>query len=128
MQGNRLGELIDSIDYDFEVYVLSTGRVGGGEDVSGSKKVKIGHTSAIVKAIAEGTITWEADPDFGYLVATSVPGVDNVELLQPRRLYERLGRTEQYRRFVERLKAERSEYMRQHSGLDQAYVEALECG
>ncbi|MGH8896499.1 MAG: phosphoenolpyruvate carboxykinase (ATP) [Egibacteraceae bacterium] len=125
MQGNRLGELLDSIDYDFEVYVLSTGRVGGGEDVSGSKKVRIRHTSAIVKAIAEGTIFWETDPDFGYLAATSVPDFDDLELLQPRRLYERLGRADEYRHSVEALKAERTAYLKKHTGLEQSYVEAL---
>jgi phosphoenolpyruvate carboxykinase (ATP) len=125
MQGNRLGELIDSMDYDFEVYVLSTGRIGGAEGVEGSKKVRIQHTSAIVKAIAEGTISWETDRDFGYLVATSVPEIDDIELLQPRRLYERFGRVEEYRRSVERLKAERGEYIKKHSGLEPAYVEAL---
>jgi len=125
MQGNRLGELIDSMDYDFQVYLLSTGRIGGGEDVSGSKKVKIQHTSAIVKGIAEGTISWEEDPDFGYLVATSVPDFDDLELLQPRRLYERLGRVEDYRRSVEHLKAERSAYMNEHSGLEHGYLEVL---
>ena len=36
----------------------------------------IKHSSAIVKGIAEGTIEWERDPDFGYLVAASVPGID----------------------------------------------------
>ena len=125
MQGNRLGDLIDSMDYDFQVYLLSTGRIGGGEDVTGSKKVQIQHTSAVVKAIAEDTISWETDPDFGYLAATSVPGFDDIELLAPRRLYERLGREEEYRQSVERLKAERSAYMQKHSGLEQAYVEAL---
>ena len=30
--------------------------------------------STVVKAIAEGTIRWEKDPDFGYLVATEVAG------------------------------------------------------
>jgi phosphoenolpyruvate carboxykinase (ATP) len=125
MQGNRLGELIDSMDYDFEVYVLSTGRVGGGRDVEGSKKVEISHTSAIVKAIAEGTIAWETDPDFGYLVATTVPGLDDSELLQPRRLYERLGRADEYRHTVETLKAARLTYMKKHDGLKLEYVEAL---
>ena len=125
MQGNRLGELIRSMDDDFEVYVLSTGRVGGAADVEGSKKVRIPHTSAIVKAIAEGTITWEEDPDFSYLVATSVPDFDDIELLQPRRLYERLGRGEEYRQSVENLKAARLEYMAKHQGLNPEYVDAL---
>jgi len=125
LQGNRLAELIRSMDYDFGVYVLNTGRVGGGEDVEGSKKVKIPHSSAIVKAIAEDTITWEHDSDFGYLIATAVPDFDDPELLAPRRLYERLGRTEEYERAIEQVKAERAEYMRGHSGLDKAVVEAL---
>jgi phosphoenolpyruvate carboxykinase (ATP) len=125
-QGNRLAELIRSMDYDFGVYVLNTGRVGGTEDVEGSKKVKIPHSSAIVKAIAEDTITWEQDPSFGYLVATDVPDFDDLELLQPRRLYESQGRSEEYRKAVEQLKSERREYMQQHAGLDETVLHALD--
>jgi phosphoenolpyruvate carboxykinase (ATP) len=124
-QGNRLGEMIESMGYSFEVYVLSTGRVGGGADVEGSKKVTIPHTSAIVKAIAEGTIRWEEDPDFGYLVASDVPGFDDPELLQPRRLYERLGRGDEYTEAVRKLKEERKEYMAQHTGLAPHVVASL---
>ncbi len=124
-QGNRLGEMIESMGYDFEVYVLSTGRVGGGEDVEGSKKVTIPHTSAIVKAIAEGTIRWEEDPDFGYLVASSVPDFDDPELLQPRKLYERLGRGEEYGAAVTALKNERRDYMKQHTGLAPHVIASL---
>jgi phosphoenolpyruvate carboxykinase (ATP) len=125
LQGNRLADLIRSMDYDFGVYVLNTGRVGGTDDVAGSKKVKIPHSSAIVKAIAEGTIGWETDPVFGYLVATDVPDFDDPELLQPRRLYEAQGRGDEYERLVQSLKAERREYMRQHEGLEPGIVEAL---
>jgi len=125
LQGNRLAELLDSMDYDFGVYVLSTGRVGGGENVEGSKKVKIPYSSAIVKGIAEGTITWTDDADFGYLVAEQVPDFDDDELLQPRRLYQRLGRTEEYERAVATLKSERVDYMAKHEGLDPAVVDAL---
>jgi phosphoenolpyruvate carboxykinase (ATP) len=125
MQGNRFAELLDTMDYDFQVYVLSTGRVGGGEDTPGSKKVKIPHSSAIVKAIAEGTIEWEVDPDFGYLVASSVPGVEDPELLQPRRLYESQGRGDEYRRLVATVKEERRAYMAKHAGLADRVVAAL---
>jgi phosphoenolpyruvate carboxykinase (ATP) len=125
LQGNRLGELIRTMDYDFGVYVLNTGRVGGTEEVEGSKKVEIPHSSAIVKAIAEDTITWETDPDFGYLVAADVPDFDDPELLQPRTLYERQGRADEYARIVETLKAERAEYMRGHEGLEPGVVDAL---
>src|ERR671926_847581 len=70
LQGNRFLELLD--EHPLEVYLLNTGRVGGPEREERSLKVKIRHSSAIVKAIAEGTIEWEPDPDFGYLVASSV--------------------------------------------------------
>ena len=89
LQGNRFLELL--AQNPLEVYVLNTGRVGGPDGDERSRKVRIKHSSAIVKGIAEGTIEWEQDPDFGYLVAASVPGIDEPEILQPRRLYERAG-------------------------------------
>ncbi len=125
MQGNRLVEMIESMDYEFGVYLMSTGRVGGGEDVEGSKKIKIPHSSAVVKGIAEGTIEWEVDPDFGYEIAKSVPGFDDPELLQPRKLYERLGRGDEYTALVEKVKAERTEFMAKHTGLKPEIVAAL---
>ena len=122
-QGNRLAELLET--HPLEVFLLNTGRVGGPEGDDRSKKVRIPHSSAIVRAIAEGSITWDEDPDFGYQVASEVPGIDDPELLQPRRLYERQGRGDEYRRHVERLKAERAEYLAEFPGLDEAIVKAV---
>lgn len=121
--GNRFLELLDT--QDLSVFVLNTGRVGGGEDVEGSKKVKIPHSSAIVQGVVEGTIEWEKDPDFGYEVATTVPGVDDTEILQPRRLYERQGRTQEYTGLVERFKRERREYLSSFPALDEAIVKSI---
>jgi phosphoenolpyruvate carboxykinase (ATP) len=124
-QGNRFWELLESSP--MEVYLLNTGRVGGGDADDRSKKVRIQHSSAIVKGIAEGTIEWETDPDFGYEVASRVPemeGEDN-EILQPRKLYERQGRLEEYNQIVERLKNERREYMHKWEGLNPEISEAL---
>jgi phosphoenolpyruvate carboxykinase (ATP) len=125
LQGERFGELLRSLDYDFGVYVLNTGRVGGGPDVEGSKKVRIPHSSAVVKAIAEDTITWETDPDFGYLVATEVPDFDDPELLQPRRLYARQGRSDEYAQLVARLTDERRAFLRGHEGLARSVIDAV---
>src|SRR4029434_3322924 len=86
-QGNRVAELREP--HPLEVFLLNTGRVGGPEGDDRSKKVRIPHSSAIVRAIAEGTITWDEAPDVGSQVASEVPGIDALELLQPRRLYER---------------------------------------
>jgi phosphoenolpyruvate carboxykinase (ATP) len=105
LQGNRILELLAS--HPIETFLMNTGRVGGREDVGGSKKVKIPHSSAVVKGIAEGTISWTGDDDFGYEIATEVPGIDDVDLLQPRRLYDAEGRGEEYRLIVERLIEER---------------------
>ncbi|MBI2237108.1 MAG: hypothetical protein HYU54_01075 [Actinobacteria bacterium] len=103
---------------------MNTGRVGGREDDERSKKVKIPHSSAVVKGIAEGTIAWDEDEGFGYQVASDVPGVDDAELLQPRRLYERQGRIDEYRDMVERLKAERRARLEEFPELSADIVKA----
>jgi len=122
-QGNRFLELHRS--RPFEVYLMNTGSVGGGEGSEGSKKLTIEYSSAIVKAIAEGTIIWTADPEFGYEVAQSVPGIDDIEVLQPRRLYERTGRGDEYRARVQRLKQERIAEFTKYPGLDPEIVAAV---
>jgi phosphoenolpyruvate carboxykinase (ATP) len=121
--GNRMLELLDN--HPLEVYVLNTGRVGGKEDNPGSKKVKIPHSSAIVQAIVQGTIEWTTDPDFGYEIAQSLPGIDDMEILQPRRLYERQGRMDEYNAMVSRLKSERTEYLASFPGLAEAVVKSI---
>ena len=123
LQGNRFLELLE--EHPLEVYLMNTGRVGGPEEDERSKKVRIKHSSAIVKGIAEGTIEWERDPDFVYLVASSVPGIDDVEVLQPRKLYERTGRADEYRAQVERLKAERAEFLGKFGSLSAEIVAAV---
>jgi len=123
-QGNRLLELLDTMP-DLEVYLMNTGRVGGGDTVPTSKKVHIKDSSAVVQAIVEGSISWEEDPDFGYYVAADLPGFDDPELLQPRKLYEREARTREYDRIVDQLTEERREYLRSFPGLDDTVVKAI---
>ena len=71
------------------------------------------------------TIEWERDPDFGYLVAASVPGIDDEEVLQPRKLYEREGRLDEYDAHVERLKRERAEFLGGFPSLSDEIVAAV---
>ena len=123
LQGNRFLELL--AEHPLEVYVMNTGRVGGPEDDERPHKVRIKHSSAIVKGIAEGTTEWERDPDFGYLVASAVPGIDELEILQPRRLYSEQGRENEYRALVERFKAERVEFLQKFPSLSEEIVEAV---
>jgi phosphoenolpyruvate carboxykinase (ATP) len=122
LQGNRLLELLATMP-DLEAFVLNTGHIGG--EGEGWKDVRIQDTSAIVQGIVEGTISWETDPDFGYEVASSVPGVDDVELLQPARLYARQGRGSEYEEWVARLQKERAEYLAGYQRLDPAVSAGL---
>jgi phosphoenolpyruvate carboxykinase (ATP) len=123
LQGNRLLELLDT--HPIETYLLNTGRVGGTDGDERSKKVKIPHTSACVRGVAEGSIAFEQDPDFGYLVATSVPGFDDAELLQPRKLYERQGRTSEYAGMVDALKADRVAHLQRFTELSEDIIKAV---
>ncbi|HEY8182893.1 MAG TPA: phosphoenolpyruvate carboxykinase [Thermoanaerobaculia bacterium] len=122
-QGNRMLELMKSSPMD--VYLMNTGRIGGTDKDERSKKVKIQQSSAVVKAIAEGTIQWTKDPDFGYLVATQVPGIDDHDYLQPKRMYERQGRLAEYVELVAKYNQDRREYLRKWKGLSDEIVNAV---
>src|SRR5215213_11800854 len=123
LQGNRFLELLE--EHPLEVYLMNTGRIGGPEDDERSKKVEIAHSSAIVKGIAEGTIEWARDPDFGYLVAAAVDGIDDLEILQPSRLYERTGQVAEYAELVARFKRERAEFLSDFASLSDEIVTAV---
>src|SRR6266851_6066071 len=122
-QGNRMLELMR--ESPMEVYLLNTGRIGGDEKDERSKKVRIQQSSAVVKAIAEGTIKWERDPDFGYLVATEVPGIDDHDYLRPKAMYERQGRLDEYTELVAKYNRDRREYLRKWKGLSEEIVNAI---
>jgi len=122
LQGNRILDLLAT--HPIETYLLNTGRVGGKDEDERSKKVKIPHTSACVKGIAEQTISWAEDEEFGYQVADAVPDLDDVELLQPKRLYERTGRAGEYSELVDRLKVERVARLQEFPELSEDIVKA----
>jgi phosphoenolpyruvate carboxykinase (ATP) len=122
-QGQRFLELLET--HPVEVFLMNTGRVGGRADDERSKKVTIPVSSAIVKAIAEQTIKWSDSQYFGYEVADEVPGVEDVELLHPRKLYEREGRMDEYEAMVERLKNERREHLAKYPDLDEEIVHSV---
>jgi len=126
LQGNRFRELLAT--HSMEVYLMNTGWIGG-DDAAASegiaKKVKIPTSSAVVKAVAEGSISFEKDPDFGYEVATDVPGIDDEEFLKPVKLYERQGRRDEYREVVAGLKKERVAFLSTFPNLDASIIAAI---
>src|SRR5256885_2778863 len=124
-QGNRFLELMG--EHQLDVYLMNTGRVGGPEDDDRSQKVRIPHSSAIVKGFAEATIEGTDDPDGCYQLATNVPGIVTTgsALLRPRELYESQGRQEEYTKIVDRLKSERVEYLKKYPALSDEIIDAV---
>jgi phosphoenolpyruvate carboxykinase (ATP) len=124
-QGNRFLELM--AEHQLDVFLMNTGRVGGPDGDDRSAKVRIPHSSAIVKGIAEGTIEWQEDADFGYQIASRVPGIEDSDsaVLHPRELYESQGRSDEYQKIVDRLKSERVEYLQRFPALSAEIVAAV---
>jgi phosphoenolpyruvate carboxykinase (ATP) len=114
-------------EHQLDVYLMNTGRVGGPDGDERSEKVRIKHSSAIVKGIAEGTIEWTEDPHFGYEVAKAVPGIEESEaaVLRPRDLYDSQDRRDEYEKIVDRLKSERVEYLQKFPALSNEIVDAV---
>ena len=104
-RGARLAELLAG--HPVEAYLLNTGRVGGLASDERSKRIRFEDSFAIVEALAEGSVTWADEGELGGEVARDVPGVDDIELLQPRRLYERQNRMAEYQERVRLMELER---------------------
>jgi phosphoenolpyruvate carboxykinase (ATP) len=123
---NRYMELDATMPGVFN-FMMNTGWVGGDEnDEKAGKalKVKIRHSSAILQALADGSIEWSEDPDFGYQVATAIEGVP-AEILQPRKLYEAQGRLAEYQEIAQRLREERRAYLAAFPGIAPEIVAAV---
>ena len=54
-----------------------------------------------------------------------MPGIGDLELLQPRLLYEGSGRADEYRAWVERLKRDRAAFLAGFPGLRPEIVGAI---
>ena len=113
-QGNRFHELLQT--HPIDVYLMNTGWVVE-HDGPGSKKIKVADSSICLTAIAEGGAKWERDPDFGYEIPKSLPGLDD-EMAHPRLAFERLGRADEYAQRVQQRKTERREFLASFQGLD----------
>jgi phosphoenolpyruvate carboxykinase (ATP) len=77
-----LGRLMD--EHRVNVWLVNTGWSGGAYGVG--KRMKLGHTRAMVHALLDGKLgaaTGRPDPIFGLSVPAAVPGVPN-EVLDPR--------------------------------------------
>ncbi|MAQ14916.1 MAG: hypothetical protein CMN30_08985 [Sandaracinus sp.] len=124
LQAERFAELAATMD-GVTMWLMNTGYVGGdSRDVKDGKalKVKIPHSSAMLEALLAEHIQWKIDPDFGYeIVDVDAPAnadlVEKVpaEILEPRRFFERTGRMDEYRAWVDQMKSERRAFLEQYA-------------
>ena len=124
MTANRLlGRLREG---GWPTYLLKAGRIGG-SDPERSIEITGVHAAAIAAAIGTDEIEWEEDPDFGYRVAASVPGIEGADrfLLIPRFLYARTDRVYDYAALVPEVKRRRAERLSALDGLDEAIIDAV---
>lgn len=118
-EGNRLLRIL-RLNPDMECFVLNTGRVGkkaGDEGV----KITIRVSATIMREIARGRIDWKLDPDWGYQAPHHIDGLD-IREFDPQRYYSPREYSEQ----VERLRAERTQWLAQFPNLDPAIARAVE--
>lgn len=123
LQAERFAELAGTMN-GVAMWLMNTGYVGGdSRDVEAGKalKVKIPHSSAMLEALLSEKIKWTTDPDFGYEVV-DVDDPENAELvekvpaeiLQPKRFFERTGRMDEYRAWVDQMKTQRRAFLKKY--------------
>ena len=118
------------------LWMMNTGYVSGtAASVAEGKglKVKIRHSSAMLEAMLTEQVVWKVDPDFGYeIVDVDHPANGEllkkvpVEILNPIRMYQAQGRTDEYTEWVAKMKAGRRAFLEKF-GVDQAIIDAT-CG
>ena len=120
-EGNRVLQILRA-NPDMHAYILNTGSIGAKSGTPG-EKITIKISTEIMKQIAKEGIRWERDPDWGYEVPRNVPGIDLAQY-DPRRHYS----ASEYAALVDKLRAERREWLAKFPGLDPAIPRAVEKG
>ncbi len=135
LQAKRFSELAATMP-TVALWMMNTGYVSGtAASVAEGKglKVKIRHSSAMLEAMLTEQVVWKVDPDFGYeIVDVDHPANAEllkkvpVEILNPIRMYQDQGRTDEYTEWVAKMKAGRRAFLEKF-GVDQAIIDAT-CG
>ena len=118
-EGNRILQILRE-NPDMQAYILNTGSIGARAGSAGDK-ITIKASTEIMKQLAKEGVRWQKDPDWGYDVPTEVPGVDLAKY-DPRRHYS----SEEYAALVDKLRAERREWLAKFPGLDEVIPKAIE--
>jgi phosphoenolpyruvate carboxykinase (ATP) len=118
-EGNRVLQILRE-NPDMHAYILNTGSIGAKSGSAGDK-ITIKISTEIMKQIAKEGIRWEKDPDWGYEVPKEVPGID-LGKYDPRKHYT----AQEYTELIDKLRAERREWLAKFPGLDPVIPRAVE--
>lgn len=115
-EGNAFLSMLEKASY-VECYLVNTGSLGEGMR---SRKILLDETVALLRAVAEGSVTWVYDWDLRLEVPASVPGVP-VEALHPRAYYK----PDEFQERLAQLRADRRAWLDRFPGLRRDIIEAL---
>ena len=125
LQGNRFLELLE--EHPLEVYLMNTGRVGGGDDDERSKKVQDQALVGDRQGHRRGHDQVGRGSRLRLLVAAPVPGIDAEDIDSSSRSAStrRLGRKEECDAGIERLKDARAEFLSKFPSLSEEIVDSV---
>ncbi len=108
------------------IYAIKHGSVAGPPDRPGWYEIRSEVILAVLDAALAGEVEWEADPDFGYEVPASVPGLgeEDARALLPRLRYADHDRVYEHASLVAAKKRERAGLVEALGGVDPAVAAA----
>lgn len=117
-EGNRFYEILRNNPH-MECFLLNTGKIGEG-GTKGAQKITVRDSASIIREIARESVVWKKDPDWGYEVIDSCPGV-GMAGLRAREHYPE----DEYQRLTEELRLERRNWLKKFAGLDERIRECI---
>ncbi len=110
-EGNRFRDLIEELDVD--CFVLNTGHLG-----NEAKDIGVTESVTLLREIARGTVDWTDDEELGLTIPESVPGIEIGDFRVQDHVEDYVGK-------LQKLRAERREYLSAFKSLDDDIEDAV---
>ena len=124
LQGNRFLDLLDKSP-NVDVYLLNTGYIGGKVNSESPNKVTIDHSKKLIESLLKNELEWENDDDFGYQTITKNTSPINTVFTNPKELYQKSGRIEEYKEIKTKLILERKDFLSSFENLNKRLIQAI---
>jgi len=123
-QGNRFLGLLDNSP-NVDVYLLNTGYIGGKANSESSNKVTIDYSKILIESLLKNKLEWENDDDFGYQTVTSNSSPIDTIYTNPKELYRRSGRIQEYEEKKAKLIRDRKDSLSSFENLNKRLIQAI---